>query len=107
MVLKNVTVSRKADLSYGGRVSKRTVVMAGGEMKSLGLVQPGTYRLTTEAPEIIEITQGHCRVKLPGDQAWVDYEAGQSFDVSADSQFEIEVEDVLDYISHVNTSSGS
>jgi len=106
MVLKNVTVSRKAELSYGGRVSKRTVVMAGGEMKSLGLVQPGTYRLTTEAAETIEISQGHCRVKLPGDQAWVDYEAGQSFEVPADSQFEIEVEDVLDYISHVDTGSG-
>jgi purine/pyrimidine-nucleoside phosphorylase len=105
MDLKNVTVTRKAELSHGGRVSTRTVITADGEMKSLGLMQPGTYRFVTEAQETIEIVQGHCRVKLAGDQAWADYQAGQSFAVPAASHFEVEVDDVLDFISHLGASA--
>lgn len=101
------SVARKAELSHGGRVSTRTLITAGGEMKSLVLMQPGTYRIATQAPETIEITQGHCRVKRAEDQAWTDYEAGESFAVPANSHYEIEVDDVLDYIRHLDVSPGT
>jgi uncharacterized protein YaiE (UPF0345 family) len=78
------------------------VITAEGEMKSLGIMQPGTYHFTTDAPQLIEVLQGHCRVKLADDQQWSDCEPGQSFAVPASSHFEIEVDDVLDYLVHID-----
>jgi uncharacterized protein YaiE (UPF0345 family) len=103
-VFENVRVARKAEFSHGRKVVTRTLITAAGEMKSLGLMQPGVYRIATEAPETVEIVQGHCRAKLPGDQAWIDYEAGESFAVPANSHYEIEVGEVLDYIRHLSPS---
>ena len=100
MDFQNATIKRKANVYHEGRVTSRSVVTAAGEMKTLGVMLPGTYRFSTQAPEVMEVTQGSCRVKLADDQAWTDYQAGQSFSVPANSHFEIEVEDLLDYVSH-------
>jgi len=61
---------------------------------------PGTYRFSTDAPERVDVTAGHCRVKLAGEQQWKPIEAGQSFHVPGQSHFEIEVDDLLDYVCH-------
>ena len=100
MDFQNATIKRKANVYHEGRVTSRSVVTAAGEMKTLGVMLPGTYRFSTQAPEVMEVTQGSCRVKLADDQAWTDYQAGQSFSVPANSHFEIEVEDLLDYVCH-------
>jgi purine/pyrimidine-nucleoside phosphorylase len=97
---KNSTIRTKANVYHGGKVTSRSIVTAEGEMKTLGVMLPGAYRFSTEAPEVMEVTQGHCRVKLADEQAWTDYEAGQSFSVPANSEFEIEVDDLLDYVCH-------
>lgn len=97
---KNVEVTKKANVYHGGKVTSRSIITPEGEMKTLGVMLPGTYRFSTQAPEVMEVTQGRCRVKLAGDQAWIDYEAGQSFNVPANSHFEIEVDDLLDYVCH-------
>ncbi|MEQ6340610.1 MAG: pyrimidine/purine nucleoside phosphorylase [Gammaproteobacteria bacterium] len=97
---KNVEVTKKANVYHGGKVTSRSIITPEGEMKTLGVMLPGTYRFSTQAPEVMEVTQGRCRVKLADDQAWTDYEAGQSFDVPANSHFEIEVDDLLDYVCH-------
>ncbi|UCE88550.1 MAG: pyrimidine/purine nucleoside phosphorylase [Pseudomonadota bacterium] len=102
MVLKNVDIQKKAEISHGGRVACRSIVTADGEMKSLGLMLPGTFRFSSERAETIEITQGHCRVKLESEQAWSEYESGQTFDVPANSHYEIEVTDLLDYVCHLH-----
>ncbi len=100
MSLKNVEIRKKANVYHEGRVTSRTVITQQGEMKTLGVMLPGTYRFSTQAPEVMELTQGHCRVKLAGQQAWAEYQAGQSFSVPANSSFEIEVTDLLDYVCH-------
>lgn len=100
MSLKNVEVRTKANIYHNGRVTSRTVITAQGEMKTLGVMLPGTYRFSTQAPERIDVTQGHCRVKLADQQSWTDYAAGASFAVPGDSHFEIEVVDLLDYVCH-------
>jgi uncharacterized protein YaiE (UPF0345 family) len=100
MEFKNVTVSHKANVYHGGKVTSRTVVTAAGEMKTLGVMLPGTYRFSTEAPERIDVTQGHCRIKLADQQNWSSYQAGDSFTVPGNSHFEIEVDDLLDYVCH-------
>lgn len=100
MEFKNVTVKHKANVYHDGKVTSRTVITSDGAMKTLGVMLPGNYRFSTQAPEIMELTQGHCRVKLAGEPQWKDYRGGERFAVPGNSHFEIEVSDLLDYICH-------
>ncbi len=100
MSFRNVEVHRKANVYHDGRVTSRSIVTATGEMKTLGVMLPGVYRFSTQAPEQMDITQGHCRVRLADEQSWREYQAGESFRVPGDSHFEIEVTDLLDYVCH-------
>ena len=97
---KNVTVVKAANVYFDGKVTSRTVLFPDGSKKTLGVMLPGTYRFSTQAPEKIDITQGHCRVKLADQQSWSEYQAGQSFSVPGNSHFEIEVTDLFDYVCH-------
>lgn len=98
MSFKNVEVKKKANVYHDGKVTSRTVITPQGEMKTLGVMLPGTFRFSTQAPEKIDVIQGHCRVKIADAQGWVDYEAGQSFDIPGNSSFEIEIVTLLDYV---------
>ncbi len=100
MNFKNVEVKKKANVYHAGKVTSRTVLMPTGEMKTLGVMLPGTYRFNTDAPEVMELVQGQCRVKLADKPVWSDYGAGESFSVPAGSHFEIEVIELLDYVCH-------
>ena len=100
MEYKNSTIRQKANVYHDGKVTSRSVITAEGEMKTLGIMLAGTYHLSTEAPEIMEVTQGSCRVKLADSQDWVTYSAGERFDVPANSHFDIEVDTLLDYVCH-------
>lgn len=100
MSFRNVELKKTANVYYEGKVTTRTLITAEGEMKSLGVMLPGVYRFATEAPEEIEILQGHCRVKLADEQAWSTLESGESFSVPGHSHYEIEVTDLLDYLCH-------
>ena len=100
MSFKNVEVKKKANVYHDGKVTSRTIITPAGEMKTLGVMLPGTYRFSTQAPERVDVTQGHCRVKLADQQHWTDHQAGEGFDVPGNSHFEIEVSDLLDYVCH-------
>ncbi len=100
MEFKNVTVKHKANVYHDGKVTSRTVITPDGEMKTLGVMLPGTFRFSTQAPERVDITQGGCRVKLAGEQQWKAYQAGESFHVPGNSHFEIEIDEFLDYVCH-------
>lgn len=100
MEYQNATIKLKANVYHDGKVTSRSVVTAEGEMKTLGLMLAGNYRFSTEAAEVMEVTAGNCRVKLADQQDWVSYSDGESFDVPANSHFEIEVDELLDYICH-------
>ncbi len=100
MEFKNVTVKHKANVYHDGKVTSRTVITPDGEMKTLGVMLPGMFRFSTQAPERIDITQGSCRVKLAGEQQWKVYQAGESFNVPGNSHFEIEIDELLDYVCH-------
>ena len=100
MEYKNATITHKANIYHDGKVTSRSVITADGEMKTLGVMLPGSYRFSTQAPEVMEVTQGRCRVKLADSQEWVSYAEGERFDVPGNSHFDIEVDEILDYICH-------
>ena len=94
---ENVTVMKKANMYYDGKVTSRTVLLADGTKKTLGIIMPGEYEFGTADKEIMEMLSGKLNVLLPGSENWEVFEAGQSFEVPANSKFKVSAEDVADY----------
>jgi purine/pyrimidine-nucleoside phosphorylase len=93
----NVTVVKKANVYFDGKVTSRTVLFANGEKKTLGIMAPGEYEFGTTDKEIMEILAGSLQVQLPGSAAWKTVTAGQTFDVPANSKFKLKVSQLTDY----------
>jgi purine/pyrimidine-nucleoside phosphorylase len=64
------------------------------------VILPSTLTFNTGAPEVMELVEGECRVRLAGGEGWTTYAGGQSFDVPGNSSFEIEVVKTLHYVCH-------
>jgi len=94
---KNVTVAKKANVYFDGKVTSRAVTFADGSVKTLGIMLPGDYEFGTERAEIMDIAVGDMTVQLPGSDEWVAIKGGQSFDVPANSKFKLKVTSVVDY----------
>lgn len=93
----NVTVIKKANVYFGGNVTSRTVLFAGGEKKTLGIMMPGDYEFGTADKEIMEIMAGSLQVQLPGSAEWKPIRAGETFEVPGNSKFKLKVAEVTDY----------
>lgn len=93
----NVTVVKKANVYFEGKVTSRTVLFEGGEKKTLGIMMPGEYEFGTGAKEVMEILAGELEVKLPGSSEWITVKGGESFEVAADSKFQLVVKELTDY----------
>jgi purine/pyrimidine-nucleoside phosphorylase len=94
---KNVTVVKAANIYFDGKVTSRTIFLADGSRKTLGIMLPGDYAFDTADREIVEILGGTLDVLLPGAADWRSVEAGQSFDVPAQSKFSLKVKTLTDY----------
>ncbi len=97
---ENVSVTKTANVYFDGKCVSHTVTLADGSRKSIGVILPSTLTFNTGAPEIMELLEGRCRVRLAGSDAWVDYAGGQSFDVAGNSAFDIETLADLHYVCH-------
>ena len=96
----NVSVIKKANVYFDGKCVSHSIVLADGIKKSVGVILPSTLTFTTGAPEVMELVEGSCRVRMDNSQNWVDYAGGQSFSVPGHSSFDIEVSQPLHYICH-------
>lgn len=94
---QNVTVVKQANVYFDGKVTSRTVKFADGSMKTLGFMLPGEYQFNTGDKEIMEILSGQLEVQLPGTDAWVKVQGGESFDVPANSRFSVKIHAPTDY----------
>ena len=94
---KNVSVIRKANVYFDGKVTSRSILFENGEKKTLGIMMPGEYEFGTAKKEIMEIMAGFLDVKLPGCTEWVTIQGGQSFEVAANSKFQLVVKELSDY----------
>ena len=94
-----VSVNAKANIYFDGKVVSHSVVLSDGAQKTLGLIYPGSYHFNTELAEKMEIIAGTCNVKLDGSEESNSYGENQSFHVTANSGFTIEVnDDICEYI---------
>ena len=97
MDFKNVTVIKKANVYFDGKVTSRTVIFPDGSKKTLGIMFPGDYEFGTAEKEIMEILSGNLDVLLPGAAGWVTFKAGDVFEVQAGSKFSLKVKSLTDY----------
>jgi len=94
----NVTVVKKANIYFDGKVTSRTVIFADGSRKTLGVLLPGEYNFNTGAKELMEIQAGLMEVQVAGENSWRTVKGGESFEVPANSSFTMRVKEVSDYI---------
>jgi uncharacterized protein YaiE (UPF0345 family) len=96
-IFKNVDVNALANFYFDGQVSSRTLTLASGENKTLGVMLPGEYRFDTAKRELMEIQAGKVEVLLPGQTEWQAVESGGNFKVPAKAAFDIKVLEPTDY----------
>lgn len=94
---EGVTIDRLANIYFNGNVTSRTLMLPSGERKTLGIMQVGEYKFDTAAKELMEIQAGEVEVLLPGETNWRAFIAGESFEVPANTVFDIKVKSVTDY----------
>ncbi|EIJ36410.1 pyrimidine/purine nucleoside phosphorylase [Thiothrix nivea] len=97
---ENVSVNKTANVYFDGKCVSHTVTLADGTRKSVGVILPSTLTFNTGAPEIMELLQGRCKVRMAGSDAWAEYAGGQSFNVAGHSSFDIETLEDLHYVCH-------
>ena len=92
----NVTVIKKANVYFDGKVVSRTVVFADGSKKTLGIMQPGEYEFNTGDKELMEIISGELAVALPGAAGFKPYQSRKSFESAGESIFRTTVKTLTD-----------
>ena len=94
-------ITPRANVYFDGRCISHALELADGSRKSVGVILPGTLTFAAGAPERMEGVAGECEVRLAGSADWQRYGAGDSFDIEANSSFEIRVSgEPYHYICH-------
>ena len=93
---ENITVVREANIYFNGNVTSRTVIFQDGTKKTLGIMLPGEYEFNTDDKELMEIMAGGLDVLLPNKE-WQNIKGGESFEVPANSKFQLKIHEITDY----------
>jgi prepilin-type processing-associated H-X9-DG protein len=94
---ENVTITKKANVYFDGRVNSRNVLFADGTRKTLGFMLPGEYEFGIGAPELMEILAGEMQILIPDGEDWQTIREGDSFRVPANSKFKLILKVPVDY----------
>lgn len=95
---KGVTVIKKANVFFDGKVVSRSVIFPDGSKKTLGIMQPGgAYDFTTAGAEVMEIISGALEVQVGAGAPWRMVRGGESFEVPANTKFTMKVSELTDY----------
>ncbi|MEN6623705.1 MAG: pyrimidine/purine nucleoside phosphorylase [Smithella sp.] len=94
---KQVSIVKKANIYFEGKVTSRTVIFPDGSKKTLGIMFPGDYEFGTADKEIMEILAGELDVLLPEATSWIAVKEGGVFEVPAQSKFSLKVKSLTDY----------
>jgi len=70
---ENVSVIKKANIYFDGKVTSRTLLFSDGTKKTLGIMMPGEYEFNTSSSEVIEILEGEMDILLPDRKEWETY----------------------------------
>jgi len=96
-MFEKVSVVKKANIYFDGKVTSRTVLLENGDKITLGIILPGEYEFGTAEKEKMEILKGKMNVLLPNNEEWITIEEGQSFEVPSNSSFKLVALELSDY----------
>ncbi len=96
-IFENVSIVKKANVYFDGKVVSRTVLWADGTKKTLGFMLPGDYEFGTDEAEVMEIISGDLDVMLPHSKEWISVVGGETFNVPAHARFKLKVRHATDY----------
>ena len=99
----NVTIIKKANVYFDGKVTSRTILFPNGSKKTLGIMLPGDYAFGTDTREFMELLAGDLEVLLPGNDEWKTLQGGDFFEVPAQSKFKLKVKSITDYCCSYDT----
>jgi uncharacterized protein YaiE (UPF0345 family) len=94
------SIRTRANVYFDGRCVSHSIELPDGTKKSVGVILPGRLTFSTGAPEVMELVEGRCRVRLAGHAEWTEHGAGERFEVPGRSGFDIEVDETLHYVCH-------
>lgn len=60
-----------------------------GAKATVGVIDPGTYRFDTGAPERMTVVSGELEALLPGATEWASFPTGAVFEIPGSSSFEV------------------
>jgi purine/pyrimidine-nucleoside phosphorylase len=69
-----------------------------GRRATVGVISPGEYRFTTDAPERMTVVSGELAARFAAGGAWQTYPAGTAFEVAGKSAFEVKASDPSAYV---------
>ncbi len=95
--LKNITITKEANIYYDGKVTSRSIVLEDGSVQSLGIMLPGEYTFGTQQAEIMEMMSGELEIRLPGETEFKRLNTPETFNVPANSSFDLKIHTVTDY----------
>jgi hypothetical protein len=58
---------------------------------TVGVMAPGEYEFGTSQKEVMTVVSGSLVVKLPGNETWQIFNAGDDFEVAANCKFQLKV----------------
>ncbi len=96
--LKNVTVNSKANVYFDGRVTSRTCYREDGTKFTLGIINPGSYIFSVGDREVVHLIAGTAEVLLPNETEWRSVSAPDTFEVIANSNYDIRCYEIVEYL---------
>jgi len=91
MEFKNVTVKKKANVYFDGKVISYTLTFVDGSSKTLGFMQVGDYTFNTGAAEVMEFLSGELSVELPNHKEPLVIHETATFEVPENASFTLHV----------------
>ena len=98
--IAGVTLTTQANVYFDGKCVSHSFTLADGTRKSVGVVLPATLTFGTAAAEIMECVGGACEYRLDGTSEWLSSKPGESFQIPANSKFDVRVTEAYHYICH-------
>jgi len=95
--LENISMIKEANIYFDGKVTSRTIFLENGEKQTLGIMMPGEYTFDTNEAEIMDMMSGELEIRLPGEENFKKLNTPESFNVPANSKFDLKVYTVTDY----------
>lgn len=96
----HVSIVKKANIHSDGKCISYNLIFPDHTKKTIGVILPSTLTFATDAPEIMEIIAGKCRVRIGETGEWDTYEDGRRFPVPGASSFDLEALEPVHYVCH-------